>query len=788
MIDESLLKSNFLGRDGFRWWIGQVAPGEAQGNQANGGGWGNRCKVRILGYHPYSETELSNDDLPWAQILLPTTSGDGGGGCATSTKIKPGSVVFGFFLDGDNAQIPVVVGCFGRTSDIPTGSEPYVAPFTPFTGYTSRVKKPNGTLKGDESNENNAASQKSPRDVPPDTINKLNQENPQSGEVPYFTGIGKVIVLGNSCSDTALSGTNAEIGNLLQKVQSGFDVLDVSLEISKSVDKITGIMNTYVGKMMGSLYTELIPILQQGLRLLYELVKAAVLAATGNERIAHLAGVAAQTAMIPPVKSLEDGLHTIGGTVVQNLAGSVEELLTDLVGNVENFSSCANVQFSGAILNNTIDSLLGTMGPLLGGVDKLLSLVGFDPEAFLRSTTGNIQTIGGLFDFNQTQGKCSGISKEWVIGKGIVDPGSEKNSFNNILKDMNTSISLARGQSTRKVLPSDQIIQDNLISFSSFTRQVSPSDNIVYLQNVNNLTSGSFLSFESEIMKVNSIDVNANSVNVTRAYSGIVTNYSLGASVSIVRPIPEKELIIVEEIPTFDQKYGVWDIFGGSSQSLNGCYTGATVLNFSPPSVKIFGGGGTGSTGQVILGNIVNNENSNSIDNSKTASIIGVDLQNGGSNYTSPPFVEFYDESKQGYGAIGRAIIDSNKDSKTYGQVTGIYMASVGENYPIGNQNGVGISTQIYGVVSVAVISQGNNYSPSDVVSDNFGNTYKLTVDKDNNGKIISVEVINIKRVEELPLITVESDTGVGALLKPILGKIQLTPPAKLTRIVDCPI
>ena len=77
MIDESLLKSNFIGRDGFRWWIGQVAPGEAQGDQANGGGWGNRCKVRILGYHPYSEAELSNEDLPWAQVLLPTTSGSG---------------------------------------------------------------------------------------------------------------------------------------------------------------------------------------------------------------------------------------------------------------------------------------------------------------------------------------------------------------------------------------------------------------------------------------------------------------------------------------------------------------------------------------------------------------------------------------------------------------------------------------------------------------------------------------------------------------------------------------
>ena len=50
MIENNILKSNFLGRDGFRWWVGQVAPENAQGKQTNGRGWGNRVKVRILGY------------------------------------------------------------------------------------------------------------------------------------------------------------------------------------------------------------------------------------------------------------------------------------------------------------------------------------------------------------------------------------------------------------------------------------------------------------------------------------------------------------------------------------------------------------------------------------------------------------------------------------------------------------------------------------------------------------------------------------------------------------------
>ncbi len=60
MIEESIIKSNFIGRDGFRWWIGQVAPEEAQGDQLNqiGDAWGNRVKVRIMGYHPQNTVEL----------------------------------------------------------------------------------------------------------------------------------------------------------------------------------------------------------------------------------------------------------------------------------------------------------------------------------------------------------------------------------------------------------------------------------------------------------------------------------------------------------------------------------------------------------------------------------------------------------------------------------------------------------------------------------------------------------------------------------------------------------
>ena len=85
MIENNLLKTNFLGKDGFRWWIGQVAPEAAQASQLNqiGNTWGCRMKVRIYGYHPADTTELADEDLPWAQVLL---SPQGGSGCLLYTS------------------------------------------------------------------------------------------------------------------------------------------------------------------------------------------------------------------------------------------------------------------------------------------------------------------------------------------------------------------------------------------------------------------------------------------------------------------------------------------------------------------------------------------------------------------------------------------------------------------------------------------------------------------------------------------------------------------------------
>ena len=713
MIDQTLLNSNFIGRDGFRWWIGQIPPIESNGKQSNGGGWGNRCKVRIFGYHPYNTTDLSNNDLPWAQVLLPATSGSGGANYAVNPKLRPGDIVLGFFLDGDNGQIPVIIGCFGKTSQVP--SNEFESPFVPFTGYTNRVAKPNGNLYPSEANEQNAKAQKSPRDVPPSIINKLNSTKQTKDEIPYYTGVGKKIVFGSGCHDTAIKGIVAEVSNLLDKTQTVLNsASSITAEINRSVEKINGIANNIVGQMFNSLYNHLIPILQKGLDILYKQVYAKVFAITQSHIAAHLAGVAAQTAMVPPVKSLEEAIPCVASKVVNGLAKTIKDILSSVIKNVSNFVTCAGTQFAGTLINSIIDKISSGLSGVLNGVSKILS-GGFNLINFLRSGVDVIKSLGGLFDCNQSQSKCSGLVKEWIIGRGNRSSENENDIFKNIVNDMNISSAIA------------------------------------------------------------DLDIFKNS-----------------GDNSLFNPLSK-------------------------------CYVGKPV-SCGPPQVKIFGGGGSGAVATAILGSFVYNTLSDgTITGQRTASIIGARVDSLGSGYRYPPFVEFIDNCNQGYGAYARSEINEN------GEVVKIYMVSEGENYPVGDIS-IDLSSSIaestpqnntYGVIQVAVIDGGSNYLPIDFATDDYGNRYNLTIEP-SNGSILFAEPelidvvssqlnnvsipneefpeqtiirtqissdnvpINTNILSDLPIIKINSKTGIGAILKPIIGEISNSPQGELKIVVDC--
>ena len=438
MIEESLLKSNFIGRDGFRWWIGQIPPGDSLGAQNKGGGWGNRFKVRILGYHPYSKADLPDEDLPWAGCLLPATSGTGASNFAESVKYRPGDVVVGFFMDGDNAQIPMIMGAFGRTGQVP--QQAASGAFVPFTGYTSNIDIPDGTLDPDESNEQNKDSQPSPRSISGEQAGKINSSgNGGKTEIAASKADGQKISPANACDDTFMD----EVTNVLENFLGGIpknplggvigEASDFLGDVNAVAKKMQRLANNPVSSMMDSLYRELIPLMQAGLNGLYNAV---------NLVSGPLAAIAAVKAMIPPTLAIQDQLGCLGGKIISGLGDTIKGMVEDALINIVNFGTCVTEQFAGDLLNKITDQISDGMSGVLKGIEPILEFVNIDVREILGASADTIASAAGFFDCNQDKGKCTGRVRKWTLGYGADGSFDLQKTYDNVIGEINVQNAL----------------------------------------------------------------------------------------------------------------------------------------------------------------------------------------------------------------------------------------------------------------------------------------------------------------------------------------------------------
>jgi len=131
--------ADFIGKDGFNWFVGQVendgaghfAADLAKNLAASAANtltnftalgifgrtnidwdWTNKVKVRIMGYHSPSKAELPTEELPWALVMMPVTHPQRSG-IGSLHQLQINSWVIGFFMDGANAQVPIIIGALG---------------------------------------------------------------------------------------------------------------------------------------------------------------------------------------------------------------------------------------------------------------------------------------------------------------------------------------------------------------------------------------------------------------------------------------------------------------------------------------------------------------------------------------------------------------------------------------------------------------------------------------------------------------------------------------------------
>ena len=220
-----------------------------------------------------------------------------------------------------------------------------------------------------------------------------------------------------------------------------------------------------------------------------------------------------------------------------------------------------------------------------------------------------------------------------------------------------------------------------------------------------------------------------------------------------------------ENLPIFGGTLGQYD--GTIPDSITQCDT--APFRCGPPSVQIFGGGGIGAVGNAVV--------------NKFGQIMGVDLTFGGSNYSSPPFVSFIDPCENGNYASGYAEINDE------GQVINIVMTNNGSGYlnrPSGlnefdlpippDPSGESVNDYVTCLTGFDIISTGIGYKPSDIVKitpeiENIEAVVKIT----SSGQILDIQLTNIVcGLTNIPEIDIESDTGDGVIIRPILDPINI--------------
>jgi hypothetical protein len=213
-------------------------------------------------------------------------------------------------------------------------------------------------------------------------------------------------------------------------------------------------------------------------------------------------------------------------------------------------------------------------------------------------------------------------------------------------------------------------------------------------------------------------------------------------------------------------------------------YCDAINLDCGLPIIEFFspGGGGSGATGLAVVDAL--------------GQIMGINIQNSGTGYSTPPYVSVQDPCNNGSGAVATANV-------TDGQVTSVTIVSPGSGYlgpssittpcttnPV-DQSG---SDVIGYIVGVNILNTGVGYASTDLITDIACNSdVQIYPTVDQDGRIIGTKIVNPgSAIRVFPELAINTQDGEGAILQPILNFKPVEPVSvetnmnKINKVVLC--
>ena len=401
MLEQGLIKTHFLGKDGFIWWIGQVVdqskwignlPTTPTDTTEEHKGFDFRYKVRIMGYHTGSPEDLPDDQLPWANIMYPVTAGTSGGAVHTP-QLRQGNFVYGFFLDGEDAQMPIIMGVIGYNQytallkDIPEGGG-----FAPFSGYTVDDTVPRNALgttqeDGTAVAEDVDASKTNNEEVMESPVSLVGRKDGANKEQYENRSTVREVATISKCEPAPVVGIQRKMKNMLAEVKRIQKTAnDWETKVSTKIDNI----EEEIAKVK---YNAIKGISSDVKRITAEIQKNALKKV--NDALSDTYNEVFPTELPQlkeKVEAANDELSCLFRNIMKNLTGMVGGFLNQIIDRFITTPLCAVENFIGSLLgkisgliDTAIDSVMGPIKGLLAGMgvasSALDDVMGFATDA-----------------------------------------------------------------------------------------------------------------------------------------------------------------------------------------------------------------------------------------------------------------------------------------------------------------------------------------------------------------------------------------------------------------------
>lgn len=669
-----LTKSNFMGKDGFTWWVGQVAPLQTSGatklqlssreKEQKEDLYYGRVKVRIIGYHTANCQELPDKDLPWAHIMVPPGTANGTLNSGQSHEYKGGETVLGFFLDGDDGQQPVIMGSLYKN----TSAKPEVTFDQVLSKNCSSFKVFEPKRIGNPQLHNTKIP--SNADAGKNVLTGVEKPlSPASKQLPGLSEVSRVnpkesdkgaAILGQNldnttnsvvlCQEDQISRITRALEDFTKRLQGIQSFLDVF--VSPVIGKLANLGSEIrqIGQLIAGIITALI---KKGLKWLMKEITKKAEKAIGKLFPKPKQPVAAQT-----VRTILSTIYCIFKKILKSLLQFIIDSLLSFVGQVLNATACFVDNFVGQLLKSIFDKIASLVEGPLGQL-----------SSFLGGALGNVSSLlskaMGVANFIKTLLNCEDRNCQEKAESYDMKYGPKQEDVDRFNKILNKA-----GIGGAKSLAND--LSDQL---------------------------------------------------------GLDGDYDLG---------------------------------------VGGC--NPNILRCGPPEIQILGGGGFGAIAKAVV--------------NRAGQVIGADMTALGFDYTEPPMVSIIDGCRNGQYARGRAILGGQTTDRGGQQVIAIVIDDPGEGY-LNN-----ITTQVYGenpiivpndqldedsktvyanLDDIDIVLGGTGYNNGDRVYTVNGCEYTVTVGP--GGTIIKLTKSNEcgGGFTELPDLTINTESGVGAVLRPVL-------------------